>query len=77
MRSADRCVAVSADSSTAPARRALVITASTRAAAGIWPDRSGPILIEGLAALGLAIDGPVVVADSTPTLMGIVSRATL
>ncbi len=61
MRSADRCAAVSADASTAPARRALVITASTRAAAGLWPDRSGPILAEGLTNLGLAVDGPVVV----------------
>ncbi len=61
MRSADRCAAVSADASTAPARRALVITASTRAAAGLWPDRSGPILAEGLTDLGLAVDGPVVV----------------
>ena len=46
-----------------PVRRALVITASTRAAAGLWPDRSGPILTEGLTNLGLAVDGPVVVAD--------------
>ena len=49
------------------AHRALVITASTRAAAGIWPDRSGPILCEGLTAIGadfgLIVDGPIVVAD--------------
>ena len=43
--------------------RALVITVSTRAAAGVWDDRSGPILRDGLVALGLDVDGPVVVAD--------------
>ena len=51
-------------------RRALVITASTRAAAGVWPDRSGPILREGLleigASFGLTVDGPIVVADGDP-----------
>jgi len=43
--------------------RALVITASTRSASGEWPDRSGPILRDGLAALDLIVDGPVVVPD--------------
>jgi molybdenum cofactor synthesis domain-containing protein len=43
--------------------RALVVTVSTRAAAGIYPDASGPVLVEGLTALGLAVDGPVVVGD--------------
>jgi molybdenum cofactor synthesis domain-containing protein len=57
---------VSVDSSNSPQRRALVITASTRAAAGIWPDRSGPVLVDGLTELGLAVDGPVVVADGEP-----------
>ncbi len=47
-------------------RRALVITASTRAAAGTWQDASGPVVVEALAALGLAVDGPVVVADGEP-----------
>lgn len=47
-------------------RRALVITVSTRASAGVWEDRSGPVLREGLEALGLAVDGPVVVADGDP-----------
>ena len=46
-----------------PAHRALVITASTRAAAGEWDDRSGPILRDGLVALELIVDGPVVVPD--------------
>jgi molybdenum cofactor synthesis domain-containing protein len=41
----------------------LVVTVSTRAAAGVWEDRSGPVLRDGLLALGLVVDGPVVVAD--------------
>jgi len=45
---------------------ARVITASTRAAAGTWEDTSGPIVVEGLRALGLTVDGPVVVADGDP-----------
>lgn len=46
--------------------RAQVIVASTRAAAGVYPDRSGPILVDGLSALGFSVDGPVVVADGAP-----------
>ena len=43
--------------------RARVITVSTRTAAGVFDDRSGPILVAGLGELGLAVDGPIVVAD--------------
>ncbi len=46
--------------------RALVVTCSNRAAAGVYPDRSGPLLVDGLAALGFEVDGPVVVADGEP-----------
>ncbi|KUH38954.1 MULTISPECIES: molybdenum cofactor biosynthesis protein B [Streptomyces] len=46
--------------------RALVITASNRASAGVYEDRGGPILVEGLAALGFAVDGPRVVPDGDP-----------
>ena len=46
--------------------RALVIVASTRAAAGVYEDRSGPVLVEGIAGLGFRADGPVVVADGAP-----------
>ena len=49
-------------------RRARVITSSTRAAAGVWEDRSGPVLVEGLDALGFDVDAPVVVADGEPLL---------
>ena len=47
-------------------KRALVVTVSTRAAAGEWDDRSGPVLRDGLLALGLEVDGPVVVSDGAP-----------
>lgn len=45
---------------------ARVITVSTRASAGIWEDRSGPVLAEGLRAMGLEVSGPVVVSDGDP-----------
>jgi molybdenum cofactor synthesis domain-containing protein len=47
-------------------RRALVVTVSNRAAAGVYADRGGPLLVAGLAALGLAVDGPQVVPDGDP-----------
>lgn len=47
-------------------RTARVITVSTRAAAGIWEDRSGPVLVDGLRELGLDVSGPVVVSDGDP-----------
>ena len=46
--------------------RALVVTVSTRAAAGAWEDRSGPLLVAGLTQMGLSVDGPVVVPDGEP-----------
>jgi len=52
-------------------RRALVITSSTRAAAGVWEDASGPVVVESLTALGLNVDGPVVVADGEPVLLAL------
>ena len=42
--------------------RALVVTVSTRAAAGAYADRSGPIVVEELRSLGLEVAEPVVVA---------------
>ncbi|MEU8957584.1 MogA/MoaB family molybdenum cofactor biosynthesis protein [Streptomyces sp. NPDC048518] len=46
--------------------RALVVTASNRAAAGVYADKGGPILAEGLTALGFAVEGPQVVPDGDP-----------
>ena len=48
--------------------RARVITCSSRAAAGVWDDTSGPILVAGLRDLGLDVTDPVVVADGEPVL---------
>jgi molybdenum cofactor synthesis domain-containing protein len=41
----------------------VVITCSTRAATGVYPDRSGPIVVEALRGWGLAVGDVVVVAD--------------
>ncbi|MCB5907664.1 MogA/MoaB family molybdenum cofactor biosynthesis protein [Streptomyces pinistramenti] len=49
-----------------PAPRALVVTASHRAAAGVYADKGGPLLAEGLAAMGFTVDGPQVVPDGDP-----------
>lgn len=46
--------------------RALVVTVSNRAAAGVYEDRGGPIIVEALTGLGCAVDGPVVVQDGEP-----------
>ena len=43
--------------------RALAVTVSNRAAAGLYADKSGPVLAELLRATGCAVDGPVVVPD--------------
>ena len=42
---------------------ALVITVSTRAAAGVYADRSGPIIAAALAELGYFVGDPEVVPD--------------
>ena len=46
--------------------RALAVTVSNRAAAGVYEDRSGPVLAELLRSAGCAVDGPVVVPDGAP-----------
>lgn len=47
-------------------RRAAVIIASTRAATGVYPDRTGPLIVEWLRGKGFRVDEPVVVADGDP-----------
>jgi molybdenum cofactor synthesis domain-containing protein len=42
---------------------ALVITISTRAAAGVYEDKSGPIISAALHDLGFQVAGPVIVPD--------------
>jgi len=44
----------------------LVVTASNRAAAGVYEDKGGPLIAEGLAKFGFAADGPQVVPDGDP-----------
>ena len=46
--------------------RALVVTVSNRAAAGVYEDRGGPVLVDGLREMGAEVDGPVVVRDGHP-----------
>ena len=51
--------------------RALVVTVSNRAAGGVYADRAGPVLVEGLRALGFVVDGPRVVPDGEPVLVAL------
>ena len=46
--------------------RALAITVSNRAAAGVYADKSGPVLAELLRAAGCDVTGPLVVPDGSP-----------
>lgn len=46
--------------------RALVVTASNRAAAGVYEDKGGPLVVDGLKRFGFAVDGPQVVPDGDP-----------
>lgn len=46
--------------------RALVVTASNRASAGVYADKGGPLISEALTGLGFAVDGPQVVPDGDP-----------
>lgn len=57
-------------------RRALVLTVSTRTAAGQWEDRSGPVLRDGLLALGLEVTGPQVLADGAPVELALRAAVT-
>ena len=44
--------------------KAIAITVSNRAAAGVYPDRSGPVLMELLRSAGCdVVDGPLVIPD--------------
>ncbi len=52
---------------TAPsARRGAVVVASNRAAAGMYPDRTGPVIVSWLRERGFETADPVVVADGPP-----------
>jgi molybdenum cofactor synthesis domain-containing protein len=55
--------------------RAVVVTASNRASAGVYADRSGQALAEGLAALGFVVDGPHVCRDDVADLTEVLREA--
>ena len=46
--------------------RAEVVVASNRAAAGVYADETGPLIVEFLPGLGFVVDDPVVVPDGDP-----------
>jgi len=47
-------------------RTAAVVVASNRAAAGVYEDTTGPLIVEALRADGWTVDEPVVVPDGDP-----------
>jgi molybdenum cofactor synthesis domain-containing protein len=55
--------------------RALVLTASNRAFAGVYEDRSGRALAEGLTALGFDVEGPHVRPDDVAELEAVLRAA--
>lgn len=55
--------------------RAHVVTASNRAAAGVYDDRSGRLLAEGAAEQGFAVSGPEVLPDDRARLAEAIRRA--
>jgi molybdenum cofactor synthesis domain-containing protein len=46
--------------------RALAVTVSNRASAGVYADKSGPVLADLLRGAGCEVDGPLVVPDGEP-----------
>ena len=46
--------------------KAVVVVASNRAAAGVYADTTGPLIVEALQGWGFAVDQPVVVPDGEP-----------
>ena len=55
--------------------RALVVTASNRAAAGVYEDRSGQVLAAGLAELGFGVEGPKVLPDDAVEIEDVLRAA--
>ena len=55
--------------------RAVVITASNRAYAGVYEDRSGEILAAGLREVGFAVEGPHVRPDDVDELEAVLRAA--
>jgi molybdenum cofactor synthesis domain-containing protein len=57
---------MTADSTLPAPYRALVVTASNRAATGVYEDKGGPLIADGLKGFGFAVEGPQVVPDGDP-----------
>ena len=55
--------------------RALVVTASNRAAAGVYEDRSGQVLAAGLVELGFGVEGPKVLPDDAGEIEDVLRAA--
>ena len=55
--------------------RAEVVVASNRAAAGVYEDATGPLIVDFLTALGFVVDAPVVVPDGAPVGAAIAAAA--
>jgi molybdenum cofactor synthesis domain-containing protein len=55
--------------------RAMVLTASNRAYAGVYEDRSGKALVEGMEALGFDVEGPHVRPDDAVELENVLRNA--
>ncbi|GAB6987734.1 MogA/MoaB family molybdenum cofactor biosynthesis protein [Nocardioides pyridinolyticus] len=55
--------------------RAEVVVASNRAAAGVYEDTTGPVLVEFLQELGFVVDAPIVVPDGEPVGAAIAAAA--
>lgn len=51
--------------------KATVITASNRAAAGVYEDTGGPLIVAALEEAGFEVTGPVVVPDGDPVAAAI------
>lgn len=54
---------------------AAVVVASNRAAAGVYEDATGPLIVDFLRELGFAVDAPVVVPDGEPVGAAIAAAA--
>lgn len=51
---------------TTTTRRAVVVVASNRAAAGVYADRTGPVIVDWLCERGYQTPDPVIVPDGSP-----------
>ena len=58
-----------------PDARAMVVTASNRAAAGVYEDRSGRLLADGLREVGFLVEGPHVRPDDLDELASVLRNA--